>query len=83
MNTPILTYNKLKRFMKLRNSSRFNSNLQFDLDLNECGLTIYSLGKTNCHLGNYESFYWWDTEFGLLVEERRSGKLRLFKKENK
>ena len=55
---------QLKKFIEVRNESRYNSNLQFQIDANECGFHASDLGKVKVT----EDGYQWDTPYGLLVE---------------
>lgn len=57
---------KIVRFVKLRNKSGFASNLQFQIDLEECGLKMEDLGKVQ-KMGN--NFYRWIVGKGELIEE--------------
>lgn len=60
-----MTEDQLKRFIAIRNTSGFDSNLQFHLDLGEAGLTVDDLGpvtKIDAH------HYTWQTPFGILRE---------------
>ena len=66
----MLTKAKLNRFIKMRNASRFHSNLQFTIDCNACGFSLHDLGEAT---KINESRYSWNTPFGLLVEDE--GKL--------
>jgi len=61
----MLTKEKLEKFVDMRNESEFCSNLQFEIDANECGFSVKDLGKvTKVELGHYE----WQTPFGTLRE---------------
>lgn len=68
----MLTEAKLKRFVKVRNESEFNSNLQFWSDATDCGFCIKELGDPEkVDVGHYR----WKTPFGDLVEQY--GKCRI------
>lgn len=80
-----MTLNQLKKFIKYRNQSEFDSNLSFMFDCDRAGFKHGELGQAK-HLphakkiGNqYWSFYW-DFPFGILVEH--FGKMRLFRRNN-
>ena len=69
-----MTKAQLLRFIKMRNKSGFNSNLQFCIDLRECGIDAKELeNATNL---NDRIGCWWDTPHGVLVELR--GQLTLY-----
>lgn len=79
----MMTLNQLKKFIKLRNKSEFDSNLSFMFDCTAAGFEHRELGQAK-HLPHapkigdrYWSFYW-TTPFGVLVEH--FGKMRLFRK---
>lgn len=79
-----MTEKQLKKFIKLRNKSQFDSNFAFISDCDLAGFEYKELGQAN-HLPHapkigdrYYDFYW-DTPFGILVEH--SGNLRLFKRQ--
>jgi hypothetical protein len=60
-----MTKNQLLKFIRIRNRSGFNTNLQFLLDLHEAGIAAKDLGNaTRAEAGGYQ----WRTEHGLLVE---------------
>lgn len=40
-----LTMKKLQRFVKARRKSGFNSNMQFQIDANDCGFSVADLGE--------------------------------------
>lgn len=69
-----LTLAKLQAFIKRRNASDFNTNLQFMFDADACGIDIESLGDA---INTGEEGYVWRTPFGILTEYR--GKLSLQK----
>ena len=70
-----MTKAQLVRFIKLRNKSAFNTNLQFYFDMNECGIDPTELeNATNL---NDRIGCWWDLPHGVLVE--LYGKLTLYK----
>ena len=63
---------QLSKFIKRRNESDFQTNLQFEIDIRACGLEVDDLGKAKkVEDGSYE----WTTPFGKLVEKH--GKLSL------
>lgn len=67
-----LTLTQLRTFIAMRNKSPFPSNLQFTIDLMECGIGDRELGPaTFIKPGLYE----WATPFGTLIEQ--DGQLRL------
>jgi hypothetical protein len=43
----MLTVKKLEKFVRDRNKSTFNSNLQFQIDASACGFEISELGKVS------------------------------------
>lgn len=60
-----ITAEKLRRFVKIRNASAFNSNLQFQADADEAGFSSTDLPEpTKPKIG----LYVWKFPFGLLVE---------------
>lgn len=61
-----LMQKRMVRFVEIRNSSSFNSNLQFSIDLTEAGLTLDDLGHAT-KLG--EGHYIWNTRYGKLEEK--------------
>lgn len=67
-----MTKAQLLKFIKTRNASDHQSNLQFQFDLEACGLKIADLGD-----GDWQQpgRFAWETPHGTLIEER--GKLRL------
>lgn len=67
-----ITQKKLERFIKMRNKSGFQSNLQFQFDADACGLKVADFGPVTKH---EEGFYSWDTPCGRLIE--RFGKMWL------
>lgn len=68
-----LTKAKVEKFIRIRNKSRFNSNLQFQIDAQEAGIRMDDLPKAEpLEIGAYA----WDLgKLGRLVE--RNGKLIL------
>ena len=70
-----LTKPKLLKFIKIRNKSPYNSNLQFSIDADSCGIKLEDLGEVKKLEDGYG--WEWDTEFGKLQE--LLGKLRLVK----
>lgn len=70
-----MTKAQLLRFIKMRNKSGFNSNLQFSFDMSECGIKAKELeNATNL---NDRAGCWWDLPHGVLVE--LYGQLTLYK----
>lgn len=67
---------QLKEFVKVRNESSFQNNMQFAIDAEECGFRINELGEAKkIENENGTVTYVWNTPFGQLIEEM--GKLRL------
>lgn len=75
-----MTEKQLRKFIKIRNLSNFQNNLQFAFDAEASGFDVKELDKATYEHREPDgiSFYWWNTPFGILVE--RLGKMRLFKK---
>lgn len=78
-----MTEEQLRKFIKIRNKSEFDTNFAFMSDCDLAGFECKELGQA-VHLPHaekigdrYFSFYW-ITPFGILVEH--FGQLRLFKK---
>lgn len=70
-----MTKNQLLKFVKIRNESEFQTNLQFMLDLQQCGLSVKDFeGPRKVAEGHWE----WDTPHGTLIEEH--GEMRLEEK---
>lgn len=67
-----MTKAQLLKFIKTRNASDHQSNLQFQFDLEACGMKLADLGDA---FKVKEGRYWWETPHGLLIEEW--GKMRL------
>lgn len=67
-----MTKQQLMRFIKRRNASMFDTNLQFQIDAEACGFRIGDLGKATW---NGYNAYVWETPYGTLREVR--GKLSL------
>jgi hypothetical protein len=66
-----MTRAQIKAFIKRRNESEFQTNLQFGLDAHAIGFKVEDLGPAV-----KESWgFWWDTVYGRL--EERHGKLSL------
>jgi hypothetical protein len=77
-----MTKKQLEKFIKTRNRSRFNSNMQFMIDAQSCGFKESELGEARRVLR--EGGVWvfeWDTPHGLMVE--RNGRLYLEAQEMK
>jgi len=70
----MITEKKLNKFIEIRNNSQYQSNLQFQIDLDEAGIVIDELG--GCEKVK-PGLYKWETSAGTLVEE--NGELRLEK----
>lgn len=68
-----ITKAQLEKFVRVRNASPFNSNLQFGFDASGCGFSDRELGVVS---RRQEGGYRWDTEHGALIEDT-DGKLRL------
>lgn len=67
MKVQTITRAKLEQFVKTRNESLHalhDTNLQFQIDLDSCGLTVASLGE--CDKRPYG--YMWTTPFGRIIE---------------
>lgn len=60
-----MTLTQLKKFVTIRNKSMFSSNLQFQVDLEEAGLTFEDIGPAHKEA---ENIYRWDTPVGTLYE---------------
>jgi hypothetical protein len=55
----MLTMKKLDRFVKVRNRSGFPSNLQFQIDANECGFEVSELGDVRVfHIDGSKGYEW-------------------------
>jgi hypothetical protein len=63
-----MTKKQLEKFVKLRNKSPHASNLQFQIDAEECGFKVSDLGEIRV-IGD-DHFYMWDTPHGFLREHR-------------
>jgi hypothetical protein len=61
-----MTKRQLERFVRIRNKSPFNNNLQFQLDASTAGIAIVDLGKVEPREGGG---YQWATPHGLLIEQ--------------
>lgn len=66
-----MTLDQLKKFIKKRNASSHQNNLQFMIDARECGVNINELGEAK----PTKTGYCWDTPYGRLMEV--NGKLQL------
>lgn len=73
-----MTKAQLEKFIKIRNKSDYQSNLQFLIDARSCGLDLKELGnpKRQKNEDGFEDFVW-GTPFGKLVEHY--GELSLVK----
>jgi hypothetical protein len=60
---------QLIKFINVRNSSSFGSNLQFSIDAEDCGFEIEELGQP-VSFGQADGLkgYYWKTKFGILEE---------------
>lgn len=65
---------KIVRFVKMRNASEFNSNLQFGFDLDACGLKLADLGPGDWdHTDpNYPRFIWHTPNNLSLIEDYKN-----------
>lgn len=70
-----LTRARLERFVKVRNKSEYQSNLQFLSDCESCGFRVGDLGDVTPVVTENGKHYVWTTPFGKLIEEY--GKLRI------
>lgn len=59
-----MTRKQLERFVKVRNKSGFASNLQFQIDANECGFKVLDLGDVL----KVADGYIWHTPHGRIRE---------------
>lgn len=66
-----MTLEQLQKFIRIRNRSGFQGNLQFQIDAKEAGFPVSELGA----VARTNSGFEWVTPHGRLIEER--GKLRL------
>jgi len=66
MSHPTLTKAKLEKYVKVRNKADFHSNMQFQIDAEECGFSMADLGPAKKE--GYD--YTWATPFGTLREHR-------------
>lgn len=63
-----MTKDQLLRFIKIRNSSGFSSNLQFSIDAEEAGFKVEELGATKKVGLKQCPAYHWETPHGTLIE---------------
>ena len=71
---------QMVRFIKMRNASLFNTNLQFQIDAETCGFRVNDLGEVKVVTGEHGiKIYEWTTPYGVLREQY--GKLTLETKE--
>lgn len=70
-----MTKDQLLKFIRIRNSSEFDSNLQFGFDAKEAGFAVKELGDVERVGLKHDPAYRWQTPFGFLQEFR--GKLSL------
>jgi hypothetical protein len=62
---------QLQKFVKVRNSAMFHTNLQFQIDADACGFEVKELGDPVKNTApNREWDYRWKTRFGTLQEWR-------------
>lgn len=55
----MLTMNKLKRFVKVRNKSEFSSNFQYQIDAEQCGFEVKDLGAVRVfHIDGSKGYEW-------------------------
>ena len=55
----MLTLKQLTRFVKTRNKSGYQSNLQFQIDANACGFSIEDLGKVAVFtIDGFKGYQW-------------------------
>lgn len=55
----MLTKAQLRRFVQRRNQSGFNTNLQFQIDANECGFKVSDLGDvTKLTVDGFTAYLW-------------------------
>lgn len=66
-----MTRAQLEKFIRIRNASEFQTNLQFGIDATEAGIDVHELGEPRLEANGWS----WKTPFGILIEE--NGKLRL------
>jgi hypothetical protein len=68
----MISKTQLKKFVRVRNESEFSSNLQFQIDAQECGFEAKDLGDPrrvmDTRYDNHPVGYCWVTEHGVLVE---------------
>lgn len=60
----MFTEQNLRKFIRTRNNSRHNSNMQFSIDLRACGISAIDLGDAERIEGGYQ----WRTAHGKLKE---------------
>jgi hypothetical protein len=61
-----MTKEQLERFIEIRNSSQFSSNLQFAIDCDSAGFSVDDLGPAERLPGGG---WYWDTPHGRLTEK--------------
>lgn len=66
---------QMTKFIKTRNASPHNTNAQFMIDMEECGIERHELDNATNLNGRIGC--WWDTPVGVLVELH--GKMTLYK----
>lgn len=73
----MLTLKKLQDFIRIRNRSEFNSNMQFAADMQQAGIDHKELAEVE----KTEHGYVFKTDLGELYEDKRfgMGKLALYK----
>jgi hypothetical protein len=67
-----VTRQQLERFIEIRNSSQFSSNLQFAIDCDSAGFSVDELGPAERLPGGG---WCWDTPHGRLVERHNQVEL--------
>ena len=69
-----MTKKQLEKFVKMRNASEYSSNLQFQIDADECGFKVKDLGDPkrvmDSRVKDLAVGYCWETPHGVLVEVR-------------
>lgn len=64
-----MTRKQLEKFIKLRNTSDFQTNLQFQIDADASGFKVSDLGDPKVIVGEYGiKSYEWATPYGTLRE---------------
>jgi hypothetical protein len=63
-----MTKEQLLKFIKIRNSSGYSSNLQFSIDAEEAGFKVEELGAVEKVGLRHAPAYHWQTPWGTLIE---------------